>query len=179
MQLKYFSAVLLALISLLVSPFVLAHSGGGHVAGLSDGFMHPVTGLDHLLIAIAAGFWAARSGDHGVPDVVYFLSMLLGGMLLGICCIQFPELQLSTVLAVGLTVMFIALSIAAPRYFAYIFFGGFAIYHGMVHMLEMPTPAAATGYMVGLFIATGLMCMLGLILRQVVITRKPHSPGTH
>ena len=162
MQLKYFSAVLLALISLLVSPFVLAHSGGGHVAGLSDGFMHPVTGLDHLLIAIAAGFWAARSGDHGVPDVVYFLSMLLGGMLLGICCIQFPEL-----------------SIAAPRYFAYIFFGGFAIYHGMVHMLEMPTPAVATGYMVGLFIATGLMCMLGLILRQVVITRKPHSHKTH
>jgi urease accessory protein len=179
MQLKSFSAVLLALITLLVSPFVLAHSGGSHVVGLSDGFMHPVTGLDHLFIAIAAGFWAARSGDHGVPDVVYFLSMLLAGMLLGICCIQFPELQLSTVIVVGLMAMFIALSIATPHYFAYIFFGGFAIYHGMVHMLEMPAPAAATGYMVGLFLATGLMCMLGLILRQVVITRKPHSHRTH
>ena len=179
MQLKSFSAVLLALIALLVSPFVLAHSGSGQVAGFSDGFMHPVTGLDHLLIAIAAGFWAARSGDHGVPDVVYFLSMLLTGMLLAICCKQFPVLQLSTFFILGLTVMFITLSIAAPKYFAYIFFGGFAIYHGMVHMLEMPVPAAATGYMTGLFFATGLMLTLGLILRQVVITRKPHSHKTH
>jgi len=179
MQLKSFSAVLLALITLLVSPFVLAHSGGSHVAGLSDGFMHPVTGLDHLLIAIAAGFWAARSGDHGVPDVVYFMSMLLGGMLLGICCIQFPDLQLSTILVVGLMVMFIALSIVAPHHFAYIFFGGFALYHGMVHMLEMSSPANATGYIFGLLLSTGLLLMLGLILRQVVITRKPHSHRTH
>ena len=64
MQLRFLSAVLLSLITLLVSPFALAHSGAGHIAGLADGFMHPVTGLDHLLVAIAAGFWAGRSGDH-------------------------------------------------------------------------------------------------------------------
>jgi len=64
MQPRKILALLLAPFILLVSPLVLAHSGGGHVAGLADGFMHPVTGLDHLLIAIAAGFWAGRSGDH-------------------------------------------------------------------------------------------------------------------
>jgi urease accessory protein len=178
MQLRYLLSSLLAPIALLVSPLVLAHSGAGHAAGLADGFMHPVTGLDHLAIAIAAGFWAGRSGDHGVPDVGYFLSLFLGGMLLGIGCIQFPELQLSTVMVVGLTVAFIALTIATPQHFSYIFFGGFAIYHGIVHMLEMPSPAAATGYIIGLFFATGLMLMLGLILRQVVVTRKPHSQTT-
>jgi urease accessory protein len=175
MQLRSLSAVFLALITLLVSPFVLAHSGAGHTAGLADGFMHPATGLDHLLIAIAAGFWAGRSGDHGVTDAGYFLGLLLGGMLLGVVCLTFPQLPLSTILAMSLVVVFIALSIAVPRYFSYLFFGGFAVYHGVVHMLEMPAPAAAVAYMAGLFFSTGLLLMFGLILRQVVISRKPHS----
>jgi len=175
MQLRSLSAVSLALITLLVSPFVLAHSGAGHTAGLADGFMHPATGLDHLLIAIAAGFWAGRSGNHGVTDAVYFLGLLLGGMLLGVACLAFPQLPLATILALALTVVFIALSIAAPQYFSYIFFGGFAAYHGVVHMLEMPALAAVTAYMAGLFFSTGLLLMFGLILRQVIISRKPHS----
>ena len=174
MQPRFLSTTLLASITLLVSPFALAHSGLGHTAGLADGFMHPVTGLDHLLVAIAAGFWAGRSGDHGVPDVVFFLSLLLGGMLLGIGCLLFPQLQLSTVLVVVLTAAFVAASIAAPRYLAYIAFGGFALYHGIVHMLEMPVPVMASGYIIGLLLSTWLMLMLGLILRQVVVTRKPH-----
>jgi urease accessory protein len=170
--------VLLTLLALLVSPFALAHSGTGYTAGLADGFMHPVTGLDHLLIAIAAGFWAGRSGNHGIADMVYFLSLLLGGMLLGAACLAFPQLQLSTILVLLLTVAFIAATIVAPQYFAYIFFGGFAVYHGIVHMLAMPAPATVAGYFIGLFFATGLLLMFGLILRQVVATRKAHSETT-
>lgn len=179
MELKFLCAVLSALIISLFSPFALAHSGVGYTAGLADGFMHPATGLDHLLIAVAAGFWAGRSGDHGLSDVGYFLSLLLGGMLLGFCCLLFPQLQLSTILVVVLTVSFVASSIAMPQYFAYIFFGGFAVYHGIVHMLEIPVPGVAMGYILGLIISTWLLLMLGLILRQVVVTRKPHSHTTH
>ncbi len=178
MQSRSLSFVLLALVTLLVSPLVLAHSGAGHTAGLADGFMHPANGLDHLLIAIMAGFWAGGSGDHGVKGVVYFLSLLLGGMLLGAVCLAFPQLHLSTTLTVALTVVFVALSIAVPRYFPYIIFGGFAAYHGVAHMLEMPEPVAAVGYMFGLFFSNWLLLMFGLILRQVVITRKPHSHTT-
>lgn len=175
MKLRSFSAALLALVALLVSPFVLAHSGAGHTAGLADGFMHPATGIDHLLIAIAAGFWAARSGGHGVAGVVYFLSLLLGGMLLGVGCLLFPQLQLSAMLVIVLTIVFVASCIAAPQYFGYIFFGSFAVYHGIVHILEMPALATVMAYITGLFLSTGLLMILGLILRQVVITRKPHS----
>ena len=83
MQLRSLSVILLAPVILMLSPFALAHTGAGHTAGLADGFMHPLTGLDHLLIAIAAGFWAGRSGDHGVTGMVYFLSLLLGGVAAG------------------------------------------------------------------------------------------------
>lgn len=183
MQPRNFLALLLAPLVLLASPLAFAHSGGASIAGFSDGFMHPVTGLDHMLIAIAAGFWAARSGDHGVQDVVYFLSLLLAGMLLGLVTVQFPLLPLETLLVIGITVMFVALAIAAPHYFAYLFFGGFAVYHGIVHMLEMPAAASATGYILGLVFSTALLLMIGLILRQVVATRKahqhPHTKSIH
>ena len=51
MQLKSLSVFLLSIITFLVSPFALAHTGGSHVNGLADGFMHVATGLDHLLMA--------------------------------------------------------------------------------------------------------------------------------
>ena len=86
MQLKSLSVFLLSIITLLVSPFALAHTGGSHVNGLADGFMHVATGLDHLLIIIAAGYWAGRSGNHGVSDLAFVLSMLQAGVLLGVCC---------------------------------------------------------------------------------------------
>jgi len=178
MQLRSLSVMLLAPVILMLSPFALAHTGGGHMAGLADGFMHPVTGLDHLLIAIAAGFWAGRRGDHGVTGMVYFLSLLLAGVLLGSCCVLFPQLQLSTILVVLLTVVFVAASVAVPQYFAYIFFGGFAVYHGIVHMLAMPVTAAAMSYVIGLLLSTWLLLMLGLILRQVVATLKPQAETT-
>ena len=178
MQLKSLSVMLLVPVIVMLSPFALAHTGGGHMAGLADGFMHPVTGLDHLLIAIAAGFWAGRRGDHGVTGVLYFLSLLVAGILLGSCCMLFPQLQLSTILVVLLTGVFVAASIAAPQYFAYIFFGGFAVYHGIVHMLAMPAPVAATSYVIGLLLSTWLLLMFGLILRQVVATLKPQAETT-
>lgn len=178
---KNLLTLLLAPVVLLVSPLAFAHSGGASIAGLADGFMHTVTGLDHMLIAIAAGFWAARSGDHGVRDVMYFLLLLLAGMLLGIVCVQFPQLQLETLLVIGVIMGFVTLTIVAPHYFAYIFFGGFAIYHGIVHMLEIPAAALSMGYIVGLVLSTAILMMVGLILRQVIATRRPHlhSKSTH
>jgi hydrogenase/urease accessory protein HupE len=110
--------------------------------------------------------------------VVYFLALFLAGIVLGSCCVLFPQLQLSTILAVLLSLAFVAASVTAPQYFAYIFFGGFALYHGIVHMLEMTTPAAAMSYITGLFFSTWLLLLFGLILRQVVVTRKPQTETT-
>lgn len=177
MQPRFLLMLLPALIALLFSPFALAHTGAGHVAGFADGFMHPVTGLDHLLVAVAAGIWAARSGDHGVSDIMFFLALLLAGLLLGFVCLTFPLLQMQTLLVL-LVAALITIGIAAPQYFAYLFFGGFAVYHGIVHILVMPAPAAVLAYGAGLFFSTGLLVLLGLIIRQVVVTRNPHSDTT-
>ena len=143
--------------------------------GLVEGFIHPLTGLDHLLVTIAAGYWAARAGSHGFRDIAMFLVLVLAGMVMGMVSVAFPGLGIGTLLAFLLTVAVIATAIAMPGKFVYVFFGGFAFYHGLTHILEMPAHVMVAGYVTGLLISTGLLLALGNLLRHVVITRKPHA----
>lgn len=166
---------LLTFITLLLAPLAQAHPGGQATAGLVEGFIHPLTGPDHLLIAVAAGYWAARGGNHGIRDMSLFLGLLLAGILLGLISVALPELGIATLLAFLLTVAVIAVLIAMPENFLYVFFGGFALYHGLTHILEMPYQVMVAGYVTGLLISTSLLLALGNLLRHVVITRKPHA----
>lgn len=175
MQLKYFSLFVSTLLTLLTSPLALAHTGHGYTAGFADGFMHPVTGLDHLAVAIAVGFWAASCANCGIRQMSFFMSLFAGGMLLGLCSLMFPELQLGYLLAVLMIVVFIGGSIAIPGMFNWFLFGSFAIFHGMTHLREMPVEAVPFAFMAGLFVATGMLLLFGFMLRQVVSTRKAHS----
>ena len=175
MSRKVIFTSIMTFISLLLAPLVQAHTGTHASIGLVDGFIHPLTGLDHLLIALAAGYWAARAGNHGIRGMILFLGLLLGGMLIGLASVAFPALGLATLLAFLLVVAVIALAIAMPEKCMYVFFGGFALYHGLSHILEMPGQVMLAGYIIGLLISTGLLLVLGSLLRQVVITRKPQA----
>lgn len=175
MQQKVILSALVTLLSLLVSPLAAAHTGLHLTGGLVDGFMHPVSGLDHLLVAIMAGFWAGRTGDHGLRDMSFFLALFSAGLLLGAASQAWPYLEIVTPMIFLLIVTLIAVAIACPACFMYAFFGSFAIWHGMVHMLEMPADAAYTGFAIGLLLATGVLLTLGLIVRGVIVTRRPHG----
>ena len=177
MSRKVIYTSILTSIALLLAPLAHAHTGTHATAGLVEGFIHPLTGLDHLLVAIAAGYWAARAGNHGIRDMILFLGLLLAGMMVGLASLAFPALGLATLLAFVLAVAVIAVAIAMPEKFVYVFFGGFALYHGLTHMLEMPHQVMVAGYVTGLLISTGLLLALGNLLRHVVITRKPHAGG--
>ena len=179
MQQRALQVIVMTIITLLIAPLAQAHTGMHGSAGLADGVMHPVTGLDHLLVAIAAGFWSARSGKHCLQVIMLFLILLLAGMLLGVAGQVFPQLGVATILAFALPLLVIAVAIARQELFAYVLFGSFAVYHGVVHMLEMPAMASVTGYATGLLLSTGFLLALGIILRQVIITRKPHHHITH
>jgi urease accessory protein len=175
MSQKVIHTSMLTFIALLLAPLVHAHTGIHTGAGLVEGFIHPLTGLDHLLLAVAAGYWAARTGNHGIRDMAMFLLLLLAGMALGLVSVALPGLGIGLLLAFMLTVAVIATAIAMPEIFVYVFFGGFALYHGLAHMLEMPANVMVAGYVTGLLISTGLLLALGNLLRHVVITRKPHA----
>ena len=179
MQMRALHVTMMTIIGLLIAPLAQAHTGMHSTVGLADGFMHPVTGLDHLLVAIVAGFWVAKSGRHCLQCIMLFLLLLLAGMLLGVAGLVFAQLEITTTLAFVLLALVIAVAIARQDLFGYVLFGSFAFYHGVAHMLELPSMASVTGYAAGLLFSTGLLLALGVILRQVINVHRHHrvSPG--
>jgi hydrogenase/urease accessory protein HupE len=41
---------------------VFAHKRGGEAIGFASGFLHPISGLDHILAMVAVGMWGAQLG---------------------------------------------------------------------------------------------------------------------
>ncbi|MBT8122417.1 MAG: HupE/UreJ family protein [Gammaproteobacteria bacterium] len=175
MQKTSISTIVTGLAALFATPAVFAHGGIHMDLGLIDGFMHPASGIDHLLVAIAAGFWAARRGNHGLRDMSFVLALFAGGLLLGVVSLGWPQLNLVLPVAFLLVTSVLAVAIARPRLFAHTLFGGLAVYQGLTHMIEVPAASGMAGFGAGLFLSTAILMELGLMLRTVINTYRSHT----
>ena len=175
MQKTSISSIAPGLVALFAAPSVFAHGGIHMDLGLIDGFMHPASGFDHLLVAIAAGFWAVRRGDHGLRDMSFVLALFAGGLLLGVVSLGWPQLNLVLPIAFLLVASVLAVAIFRPRLFAHTLFGGLAVYQGLTHMIEVPAASGMAGFGAGLFLSTALLMEFGLMLRTVINTYRSHT----
>jgi urease accessory protein len=175
MQKTTISSIVPGLVALFATPAVFAHGGVHMDLGLIDGFMHPASGFDHLLIAVAAGFWAARRGNHGLRDISFVLALFAGGLLLGVVSMGWPQLNLVLPIAFLLVACVLVVAIARPQIFAHTLFGGLAVYQGMAHMIQVPATSGMAGFGAGLFLSTAILLELGLMLRTVINTYRSHS----
>ncbi|MGA8005121.1 MAG: HupE/UreJ family protein, partial [Burkholderiales bacterium] len=66
-----------------ISGAAAAHPFHGVAAGAAAGFLHPFTGLDHLVAMVAVGMWAAQLGGraHWMVPGAFLGAMLAGGIL--------------------------------------------------------------------------------------------------
>ncbi len=72
--------------ALMLVPFAAdAHVGLGSASGFWHGFLHPLSGLDHILIMVGAGIWARQSGGHAywVLQLVFVPAMMADEHTLG------------------------------------------------------------------------------------------------
>lgn len=163
MQIRNLTLLVLAL----AAPAAWAHGLGAHShdAGLIAGFLHPFSGLDHLLAMLAVGLWAAQRGGRALWALpASFVGMMalggtLGGMGVSIAGIE-PMIALS-VLLLGLLVVLRSRLALLP---ALSLTAGFALFHGMAHGLEMPQAASPAGYALGMIAATALLHATGVAI---------------
>jgi len=162
----------LALSTLLVAAALPALAHPGHV---DEGFLHPLTGLDHLLGMVGVGLWAALLATRK-PSAIFllpiaFVVMMACGAVAGFAGLKLPIAEagiLASVFLLGGLVL-IAVRVAAPIAMGVV--AMFAIFHGYVHALEAPT--ADTGeYMLGFLAATALLLGIGAgfggVIRRLV-----------
>ena len=140
-----------------------AHVQQGEAAGFLTGFLHPISGLDHVLAMVAVGLWGAQLGAPAiwVLPVAFPLVMAMGGML-GLMGVPVPGIEYgiaASAILLGAAVMF---EVRASLVVTALLVGVFAIFHGHAHGTELPPGQSALLYSMGFVIATGCLHALGI-----------------
>ena len=164
------AALCLVLLCLIVPRVALAHAAGAEAgAGFSAGFLHPISGIDHVLAMFAIGLWGSQLGMPGiwVLPVAFPLVMAFGGAL-GIAGVPLPGTEIGIALSVITLGSVIALNLRPPLQVALGIAAFFAIFHGHAHGAELPHQASAIAYSAGFVLATGFIHLSGIGVGTVI-----------
>jgi urease accessory protein len=139
-----------------------AHPEGHGAQSVVEGFLHPLTGLDHLLAMIAVGLWAVRLGRRAVwtLPIVFPIAMVVGA-LLALGGVALPAIE--PVIAVSVIVLgvLVAAGIRMPVVAGAVLVGVFAVFHGYAHAAEGPS-ANVLAYAIGFVGATVALHAVGI-----------------
>ncbi|MEO6248155.1 MAG: HupE/UreJ family protein [Sphingomicrobium sp.] len=159
--------VLMALILLFVllpSP-ADAHMGTGLAGGFVSGFLHPLSGADHMLAMVSVGLWGAFLGRPMVVALpVIFPNMMSIGAGIGMAGIPLPPVELGIAVSVFVLGLMILFAVRAPNIVALAVVALFGLFHGYSHGVELPSAADPVGYSMGFVLCTGLLHVAGIAL---------------
>jgi urease accessory protein len=142
----------------------LAHLDPAHHGSFMVGLSHPLFGLDHVLVMLAVGLWAAMIGGRALWIVpAAFVGTMTAGYGLSLFAVPLPFVEpviLASVVALGLLV---AAAVKLPAAVGAVLVGLFALFHGHAHGGELGI-ATATLFGLGFTIATALLHGTGMLL---------------
>lgn len=154
--------ILIALAALTVSTSAIAHPGHGLESGFATGFMHPLTGLDHLLVMFALGIWAARRpAVQGWQLPVLFVGVM--AIFAALAMVWLP-MSLAEVLVAASVLVMGGLLIARVKLAKWAQFSLVALVaaaHGYVHGVELGQSWSSLS---GMILATATLHGLGWML---------------
>jgi urease accessory protein len=140
-----------------------AHTGVGGTAGLAHGFVHPLGGIDHVLVMVAVGLFAAHLGGRALWLVpLSFISMMILGGTFGMAGMGLPFVEIGIGLSVVVLGLVVAFGFHLPTVAAMALVGLFAVFHGHAHGAEMPETVSGLAYGAGFVAATALLHAAGI-----------------
>jgi urease accessory protein len=153
------SRIITALLLAALAPAAMAHPGHSAGAGFMAGVMHPLTGLDHVLMIIAVSAWAAAFKPAGRLMMAACLGAFVAiGALLPVAPLSGAALEI----AIALTVIGAGILLALGRRWSLgitcTVAALFALIHGFAHGAE--GPANIPLYVPGLVAATASLALV-------------------
>jgi urease accessory protein len=142
-----------------------AHIVSGEAVGFASGFLHPISGLDHVIAMVAVGLWGAQLGRPAIwlLPITFPLVMAFGGFL-GLIGLTLPGAEIMIALsAIGLGAC-VLIELRPPMFAAAALVGVFGLYHGYAHGAELPPGENALLYSLGFVLATGLLHLCGITI---------------
>lgn len=157
-------AATLALATLAAPLAALAHTGTGtaHSHDFLTGFLHPVTGVDHLAAMVTVGLWSALALRRVWLAPLAFAAMLLLGTLAGLQGWAVPAVEpmiAVSLLALGLLT---AARQRLPAAVAALLVAVFAVFHGVAHGNELAGSPEAAAMLAGMLCATVALHGIGM-----------------
>lgn len=151
-------------ILLMLSLPAQAHTGAGAVHGFGDGLLHPLMGVDHVLVMLAIGLWAALRGGRALWLLpMSFLLMMAAGAGLHLAGFTFNAAESWVAFSVLVSGLLVWGNYRIASGLAVALAGGFALSHGYVHAAELQTGADASTYALGFLLTTALLHVLGIV----------------
>jgi len=145
-----------------------AHTGvDGHThLDFFSGFVHPLTGMDHLAAMVAVGLWSALAARRAGPELLWgpmgFAGMLLLGALLGLQGVQLPAVEPMIAASLLVTGLLVVARWHVAGIAAALIVGVFAVFHGLAHGYELAAAPSAWATLSGMLAATVLLHLAGL-----------------
>ncbi len=167
---RRFLAAAAAALALSAAP-AFAHLDPAEHGSMMAGITHPLSGLDHVLVMVAVGLWAAQMGGRALLAVpaAFVVTMALG-FALALSGLHLPFVEpaiLASIVALG---MLVAMAVRMPAAAGAGVVGIFALFHGYAHGGEL---GAATALPFGLGFAVSTAALhaagigLGLLIGRV------------
>jgi urease accessory protein len=152
-----------ALLAVFWTQSALGHAVQGQVSGFVTGFLHPISGADHVLAMVAVGLWGAQLGAPAiwVLPVAFPLVMAMGAML-GFLGVPISGVEYGIAASAIVLGSAVAFALRPSLVIAALVVGCFAIFHGHAHGTELPVGQSALLYSIGFVIATGCLHAVGI-----------------
>ena len=155
--------ILVATLFSLISGFANAHPGHGLVSTYA-GFMHPLTGLDHLLVMLAVGVWAAKLGGPARWQLpLTFIITMAFGALLGSIGLNFAGIETAIAASVMAMGVFLMLSLSMNKQAQLGIVALFALLHGMAHGVVINSQSNMAA-LAGMLMATVALHGIGYLM---------------
>lgn len=169
--LHFFSTRLAALFLLMLvgTSIAFAHADAASMkGGLMSGFIHPISGLDHIIAMVAVGLWGAFLGRPAIwiLPLVFPLVMAFGGAL-GVAGVPIPGIETGIALSGLVLGLAVAFAVKPPIWVAAVLVGVFAIFHGYAHGAELPNAANPLLFSIGFVVSTGMLHLVGIAFGEL------------
>jgi urease accessory protein len=150
------TAITATLLASLAPSAAQAHSGHDLGYNLMAGLLHPLTGLDHLLMVVAVGAWAALQPPARRLVIAGCLALFMGaGALLPVT--GGPALEAAIALTVVGAGILLTIRRPWPMPASGLLVATFALIHGFAHGAEGPPNSSL--YIAGLTLTTSAIAL--------------------
>lgn len=152
------------------SAAAMAHTGvDGHThLSFMSGFLHPFTGMDHLIAMLSIGLWSALVAKQFGREMLWgplgFAAVLLVGAVLGLMGVAIPAVEPMIAVSLVGAGLLVLTRLPLRGVGAAALAGAFALFHGLAHGYELAGSASAVSVLAGMVSATLVLHVMGLAM---------------